>query len=767
MDDSLQCRNFSRSTLSQLREFLLAHPHLLQRIPQARHSEFIKLCGYVAHLRSRKAVEFFMIVFRSIEALADRPDIGAILRGAIFMGSRGWALVEPYLSAVSSLPMGARFLTPFTLCAESIARRDADCAIAFLRNAPIVVQSTGEDGLLKWGERARDALRAGRHVWKAARAYLEEAAANRCGTSPERWVFNLEQAGTIAMRSSEAAEEFIRLGARLCLLLNEEDTKRWVQTGLAECRTTEELCSYFSCVSLKALETRDGLVSGVALKDRVNSLTLLCEAYLGQPVKIRSNRSLIGVKAFTGGPATDGRTVFLPESVQGYTLLKLMALHQTALLQAHDLAEVLKDGAINETSIHMEADRRLLQRLPNLLGDMKRLAESLPELFPDCDSGILRENQLWWGNLLPEFVADTSKAVAQVKQELCDEAQLPPEIVEALLESLLAEGARDADTLLARLGKMLEFVDFESPDVEDLGEEVQTFLYKEWDQDLADYKLDWCLVRQRPVPDDPNPFAQELRDRLQSLVRLIRRQFSMLKPERFKKYRAQPFGDDLDLDALVRAVIDMRCGSFLSDDVYIRRDKRLRDVAVLFLVDLSGSTEEQVHGRRVVDIQKEAITLMAEALDSLGDPFAVYGFSSEGRFRVDLLTVKSFREQYGDKVRHRIGNLEPANLTRLGAVIRHATSRLDEMTAAVKLMVILTDGRPYDIEYGSLDYAMADTRKAFKEARLNKVHPFIITSDEKGASYLKKICPQTQSVVLPKAEVLPHVLPAIYRRLTA
>lgn len=766
MDACFQCRNFSRSSLSQLRDFLLAHPHILRKLPQARQSEFIKLCGYVAHLRSRKAVEFFMVVFRSIEALADRPDIGAILQGAIFMGSRGWAMVEPYLVAVSSLPIGARFLTPFTLCAESIARRDVDCAIAFLRNAPTVVENMGENAVLEWGERARDSLRAGRHTWKATRAYLEESAANRCGTSAERWIFNLEQAAIIAMRSSEAAEEFIRLGARLCLLLNEDDTMKWVQSGLAECRTAEELCSYFACISLKALETRDGLVSGVALKDRVNSLTLLCEAYLGEPVRIRSNRALIGVKSFTGGPATDGRTVFLPESVQGYTLLKLMALHQTALLQSHDLVDILKSGAVNEVSIHVDADRRLLLRLPNLIGNMRRLSGNLPELFPHCDSGILRENPPWWGKLLPEFVAETSKAVARVKEELCEDAHLPPEIVEALLESLLAEGTRDANTLLARLGKMLEFVDFESPDAEDLGEEVQTFLYNEWDQDLGDYKLDWCLVRQRPVPDDPNPFAQDLSDRLKGLVRLIRRQFSMLKPERFKKYRAQPFGDDLDLDALVRAVIEMKSGSFLSDDVYIRRDKRLRDVAVLFLVDLSGSTEEQVNDRRVVDIQKEAITLMAEALDSLGDPFAIYGFSSEGRFRVDLLTVKSFREKYGDKVRHKIGNLEPANLTRLGAVIRHATSRLDEMPTAVKLMIVLTDGRPYDVEYGSLDYAMADTRKALKEARSKKVHPFIITSDEKGASYLKQICPQTQSVVLPKVEVLPHVLPAVYRRLT-
>ena len=109
--------------------------------------------------------------------------------------------------------------------------------------------------------------------------------------------------------------------------------------------------------------------------------------------------------------------------------------------------------------------------------------------------------------------------------------------------------------------------------------------------------------------------------------------------------------------ALVEAVVDMRSGAFLSENVYIRRDKRIRDVAVLFLVDMSSSTEEEVDGRRVIDIQKEAMVLMAEALDALEDPYAIYGFSSEGRFRVDLFGVKDFTEPYSDSVRYRLGKL--------------------------------------------------------------------------------------------------------------
>jgi nitric oxide reductase activation protein len=230
--------------------------------------------------------------------------------------------------------------------------------------------------------------------------------------------------------------------------------------------------------------------------------------------------------------------------------------------------------------------------------------------------------------------------------------------------------------------------------------------------------------------------------------------------------KAQSFGDDLDIDALIQAIVEMKSGSHMREDIYIRRDKRIRDVAVLFLVDLSGSTEEQVNGRRVIDIQKEAMTLMAEALDSLGDPFAIYGFCSEGRFRVDLFSVKSFEDDYQDAVRFRLGNLEPANLTRMGAVIRHGIAKLEPVDAMIKVMIIITDGRPYDLEYGNLDYAMADTRKAFKEARSKRIHPFVITSDDKGITYLRQICSQTQSIILPKVEVLPRILPALYKRLT-
>ncbi|MFO7686233.1 MAG: VWA domain-containing protein, partial [Desulfobacterales bacterium] len=605
-------------------------------------------------------------------------------------------------------------------------------------------------------------------MWPAAKAYLIEAAACQCGYPLSRWGFFLEQTLRIAAVSSAAAQAFVQMGNRMCLLLTDAETVNWVTEGLDACRSEQELVNFFSGTSLKALEARDGLASGIALKDKIQILALICEAALGRSVKMQSNIALIGLKGFSGGAATDGRNIFLPDTVPSFGLLKLMALHQAMLL---DHSRYLENGGkifFDPTPIHVSADKRLIGLLPGLLTEMTAAVDSdLPTRYPHRLDKKIRLPLPWWGDILPELINQTNATIASIKKQAADEYEdVPPEVIETLLAAMMAQGERDGDALWEMFRQMLDNMVFDSPDAEELQENVRTFFYKEWDHNFSDYKLDWCLVRQRPANGDPNDFVDELSTRLHGIITLLRRQFMKLKPERFRKYRAQPSGDALDIDALVQAHVDRRTGSGLSENVYIRRDKRIRDVAVLFLLDLSGSTEEMVNNRRVIDVQKEAMALMAEALDALGDPYAVFGFSSEGRFRVDMFTVKDFNEAYDEKVRYRLGNLEPLGLTRMGAVIRHGVYKLEGVSAAVKLMVLMTDGRPYDLEYGTLDYAVADTGKAIREARRARIHPFIITSDQKGAEYLRRISSETQSIVLPKIESLPALLPALYKRLT-
>jgi hypothetical protein len=751
--------------LSTIEEFIQANPTLLSRLSAPAREAYLEICASMAHLRSRRAREFFLLTVQQLEAVEALPHCAAAMQSAVQLSRMNWSLVAPCLTVIASLPDGAS-IARWTAMVLEIAGKDIDGALAFLEQTPKALAVLGTEGLWLWGRQALTALASGNSVWKAVKAYLEAAVTGSCAIPLSRWRFFLEQADRIAAASANAAAAFIQHGNRACLLLNDQETVQWVDEGLAECRTQEELHNFFSGTSLNALAKRDGLVSGIALKDRGNTLAIICEALMGRPVRIRSNTSILGQKGFTGSAATDGRTIFLPDMAPSFDLMKLMTLHQAMLLGQRKFLEGSGKIFFDPVALHLDADRRLLARLPSLANAMRRCCPHVPDAYPDKLDHRLSGALPWWGDILADLVQATDATIDRIKEKAADYADIPPEMVESLMAALMADGARDGDALWEMFREMLDNMVMASPDPEELHESIKTFLYKEWDQNLSDYKMDWCMVRQRLMKDDPNGFADEVRTRLHGIIGLTRRQFMRLKPQRFRKFRAQPIGDALDLDALVSAVVDMRSGASLSENIYIRRDKRVRDVAVLFLVDLSASTEEKINGRRILDIQKEAMVLMAEALDSLGDPYAILGFSSEGRFRVDLFNIKDFNEAYGNPVRNRIGHLEPLGLTRMGAVIRHAAYRLEGVAAAVKLLVILTDGRPYDLEYGNLDYAVADTKKAIGEARRKRIHPFIITSDQKSTEYLKRIAPQSMSIILPKVEMLPRLLPAVYKRLT-
>lgn len=726
----------------------------------------------VAHMRSRTSEEFLTAVEREINEVEKSADKQLIFSQAQRISGSSWALLLPFFKAVKQVPAANELISCWTELAIQLAAHDIDAAVSFLVCTPNALENLdSQQDLLTLGEqglKAFEAVQDKKKIWKAVRAYFVEASEVSCGDPLNRWSFFLEQAIRIADVSVDAAECFIKHGNRVCLLLKEEETIRWIDKGLLGRESEQELVNYFNGTSLKALEASDGLVSVVALKNRRNTLAMICEALLGQTVKLRSNTVLLGCKGFTGGAATDGRNIFLPEMAPSFGLFKLMALHQAMLLQRHPYTS--SDGTIltDPVQIHLDADERLLSQLPGLIHEMNEYSDDHHiEQHPEKLNRTGPVPKRWWGDILPDLIKETDDTIAAVKEKaLAQYENIPPELMESLLSNLIAGGEREPNALWKLLGEMLGNIEFASPDAEELQESVKTFFYKEWDQRIADYKLDWCQVRQRIAEETPNDFAFQVKERLSGIIQLIRKQFMKLKPEMFRKYKAQPTGDSLDIDALVQAFTDMRSGAALTENIYIRRDKRIRDVAVFFLVDLSGSTDEIIHGRRVIDVQKEAMVIMAEALEALGDPYSIYGFSSEGRFRVDMFKVKDFRENYDEKVQYRLGSLQPLGLTRMGTVVRHATYKLEEVPAAIKLLVILTDGRPYDIEYGNLEYAISDTKKAIQETRSKNIHPFIITSDQKGSDYLQMISPQTECIILPKVELLPTLLPALYRRLT-
>lgn len=316
-------------------------------------------------------------------------------------------------------------------------------------------------------------------------------------------------------------------------------------------------------------------------------------------------------------------------------------------------------------------------------------------------------------------------------------------------------------------GAEVPLVETEEDDAEeDLGE--QTFFYDEWDHKIEDYRPAWCTLRESRATRVHEGFVAATFHEHGGVVSQIRRNFQLMRPERLRKMRFQPEGDDLDIDGLVEYVVDRRSRVSPTDRVYIKRDKKDRDVATAFLVDMSSSTDRKIDGRkRIIDIEKESLLLMCEALEAIRDEYAIYGFSGSGRDDCQFYTVKEFGERYDGRVKGRIGGIYGRQKTRMGPALRHATKRLMSVDAHVKLLILLTDGKPYDSDtYQDNTYAQEDTKMALREARREKIHLFCVTVDQEAADYLPHMYSDANFVIIDDVRTLPHKLPQLYRRLT-
>jgi nitric oxide reductase activation protein len=241
-----------------------------------------------------------------------------------------------------------------------------------------------------------------------------------------------------------------------------------------------------------------------------------------------------------------------------------------------------------------------------------------------------------------------------------------------------------------------------------------------------------------------------------------------MRPPAFRRVPSQPDGEEIDLDAAVRWVADRAAGVEPSDRMYVRREKRERDVAAAFLVDLSGSTSRQIEGdgRRVIDVEKEGLVLLSEALGAVGDQFAIYGYSGQGRHHVGVTVVKEFDEPAGPRIARRIGSMVPLQQNRDGAAIRHATAKVMRRSARTRLLILISDGKPLDNGYAD-EYSLEDTRMALREARMAGVEPFCITVDRESTNDLRRMYGEVRFVIIDRVGQLPERLPRIYQRLTA
>ena len=196
--------------------------------------------------------------------------------------------------------------------------------------------------------------------------------------------------------------------------------------------------------------------------------------------------------------------------------------------------------------------------------------------------------------------------------------------------------------------------------------------------------------------------------------------------------------------------------------MFLKQSRVERDLAVVFMMDMSGSTKGWVN-----EAEKEALVLLCESLEALGDCYAIYGFSGVTRKRCELYRVKRFDETYGDPVKHRIAGISPQDYTRMGVVIRHLTRLLGDIEAMTRLLITLSDGKPDDYDGYRGDYGIEDTRQALIEAKNSGVHPFCITIDSEARDYLPHMYGAVNYVLVDDIRRLPLKVSDIYRRLTA
>ncbi len=344
----------------------------------------------------------------------------------------------------------------------------------------------------------------------------------------------------------------------------------------------------------------------------------------------------------------------------------------------------------------------------------------------------------------------------------------PPDNVKSLMDSIIQDiGMIPEDYLMAAGDGGYKILDdkqdeYDSENVwKGVYHEKGAFLYNEWDYERKHYRKNWCVLREMLVHPQSDDFVTKTLQRHKGLIKNLHRTFEALRGED-KLLKAQPNGEDIDLDAVIKAYADAKHGFEMTNRLFSKKHKDERNIAVMFMVDMSGSTQGWIN-----DAEREALVLLCQALETLGDRYAIYGFSGMTRKRCEIYRVKAFDEPYNQFVQQRISGITAQDYTRMGVAIRHLSKLLNDVDSRIKLLITLSDGRPDD--YGDNyrgTYGIEDTRQALIEAKRDGIHPFCITLDTEAKDYLPHMYGAVNYIVIDEVRKLPLKVSDIYRKLT-
>ena len=335
--------------------------------------------------------------------------------------------------------------------------------------------------------------------------------------------------------------------------------------------------------------------------------------------------------------------------------------------------------------------------------------------------------------------------------------------------------------------------------------DARSFRYDEWDYLNRTYLRAWCRVFEQPLGTDGEDDIAPLKAVIRAYQNTVQRQLEQIRPTGLERIRRVQDGDELDLNAVIEARQDIRAGQSADERVYSRKERVQRDVSAIFLVDLSASTDDPIHppeprdwsnyeedesdtragwyasfdeieeepeepGRKIIDLEREAMVVMAAALEALGDSYGIYGFSGYSKDNVELFIAKEPDDAFSHTTLKSIAAMAPKGSTRMGPAIRHATQKLMNTGSATKVLMVISDGFPQDCDYGPVrgnhDYGVEDTAKALQESQQKGIETFCMTVDKSGHDYLKRMCPDERYMIIEEMEDLPSQLTKVYAALT-
>lgn len=294
----------------------------------------------------------------------------------------------------------------------------------------------------------------------------------------------------------------------------------------------------------------------------------------------------------------------------------------------------------------------------------------------------------------------------------------------------------------------------------DSNHELKTYFYDEWDCTSQAYKKLFCHLNEVDIVEGDNGFIQQTLEKYHANLKSIKKTFEAIIAENSIQ-KKQIDGDHLDYNAIIDTMPDLLMGNEISEHLYSRYQTKERNIAVMFMVDMSGSTLGWVN-----DAERESLVLLCEALTLLGDRYAIYGFSGRTNKKCEVYRIKEFDEPYDHHVKSRISGIRPKAYTRMGVAIRHLGRKLQYTNAKTKLLVTLSDGRPEDYGGYKGTYGIEDTRKALLEVKQLGINPFCVTIDNEAQEYLPRMYGKINYTVIDDVKKLPYKVADIYRKLT-